>query len=242
MLFHDAPSFRIYFGTARDKLMPQQYQHYGPDIKLLEIKPYSRIKKLLGLQSLMFLKQVHGNQGYVISREEVAPIIPFQHEGDFLITADTHSGLGIMTADCLPIVFYDTHNNVIAVIHAGWRGSMQEIAQKTLETMHQKFNTQAHNITVFFGPSAKVCCYSVGQELLASLEAFDYADDVIHYHNDVPFFDLPRFNRLQLQACGVKSEAFHTDYNICTICDPMFYSYRRDGEKAGRQMTVVSLK
>src|SRR5438477_544569 len=72
-------------------------------------------------------------------------------------------GIGILTADCLPIIFYDPYNNIISIAHAGWRGTMQNIAIKVIETMRNSFKSKPENIEVFFGPSAKDCCYEVGE-------------------------------------------------------------------------------
>ena len=240
MIFHDAPSFRIYFGNARDKLFPAEYLNMSSNQNILEIEPYKNIKKLLNLDELMFLSQVHGNQGLVISTEQAQQMQPFKTDGDFFITPDKHLGIGVMTGDCLPIIFYDTQKNVVAIVHAGWRGSVQEVAVKALESMQVTFGTNAQNVKVLFGPSAKSCCYKVGDDFSQYLEAFEYAEEVLLQLNGTQFFDLPRFNRLQLKNAGIKTDAFQLDYNICTICDDTFCSSRRQDEQ--RQMTVVSLK
>ncbi len=65
---------------------------------------------------------------------------------------------------------------------------------------------------------------------------------VLHRQNGKLFFDLPGFNQLFLEAAKIKKNAFCFDYNICTICDNKFFSYRRQGKQAGRQMTVIRLK
>lgn len=239
MIFHDAPSFRIYFGNAKDKLSPSEYLNLPENKNILELEPYKNIKKFLNLDSLIFLHQVHGSDGQIISVEQMQAMQPFKIDGDYLITADKHLGIGVMAADCLPIVFYDSQHNVAAIAHAGWRSSVQEIALKVLADMKDQFKTDTHAIKIFFGPSAKICCYEVKQDFLQHLDACEYTQEVIQQRNGAIFFNLPRFNQLQLMGAGIKKDAFRLDYNICTMCDDAFYSGRQG---AGRQMTVISLK
>lgn len=240
MLLHDSPLFRIYFGNAQDRLHPDWYLALPPDKPILTVAPFTELKKFMRISGLMFLKQIHSAQGYLHSDTDFSIKVPFSVEGDYLVTAVRQAGLGIMSADCLPIVYFDSLNNVIAIMHAGWKGSVQHIAVKTLQQMSATFGTEPEHLRIFFGPSAKNCCYQVKPDFIKQLENFAFANQVLHEHTDFLTFDLPGFNRLQLENAGVPKEAFHFDYNICTICDKNFFSSRRhDG---GRQMTVVCLK
>ncbi len=242
MLLHNAPLFTIYFGDAEDKLYPDEYLNLPTDKNILDIKPFSKLKKIMGLEELTFLKQIHSADGMMITKENIGEIKPFTHEGDFLMTKAHKIGLGVMTADCLPIILFDNRNNAVAIVHAGWRGSVEKIAIKTVEHMQQLYKTDPEQLQVFFGPSAKACCYKVNNDFVEQLDNFPYADKVLKRVGDQLMFDLPEFNRKQLRSIGVPKEAFRMQYNICTICDDSFFSYRRQGEEAGRQMTVVSLK
>ena len=108
--------------------------------------------------------------------------------------------------------------------------------------MKRAFNTDFQHVQLFFGPSAQVCCYVVGSDFISHLERYAFADQTLQQHGAHWYFDLPRFNQLQLESIGIAKEAFHDNYNCCTICDKNFCSYRRDRASAGRQMTVVCLK
>ena len=103
MLLHNNPFFSIYFGNADDELNPDQYLQYPPGIRLLALESYKKLKKLMQLQSLTFLRQAHSDTGFVLTE----PVEPFKQEGDFLVTEKKHLGIGVMTADCLPIIFFD---------------------------------------------------------------------------------------------------------------------------------------
>lgn len=241
MLLHSNPLFRIYFGDAKDQIFPRDYLNLPAGANLLEIEPYTKLKKSLNIDHQFFLRQLHSDQGMIVGQEQLENFRPFTSEGDFLITKENHVGLGVMTADCLPIVFHDSRNNVAAIAHAGWKGSVQKIAVKTVERMQKEFGTQLEHLRIYFGPSAKSCCYKVKKDFLEQLESFSYADKAVYKLGDYLFFDIPGFNKFQLEEMGVKKEAFRLNYNICTICDETFHSYRRDGKKTGHQMTVVSL-
>ncbi|HZW60951.1 MAG TPA: peptidoglycan editing factor PgeF [Candidatus Babeliales bacterium] len=241
MLLHTNPLFSIYFGDASDHLFPQQYRSVADNTLLLQEKPFEQVKKTMGIDSLIFLHQVHGVSGEIITVANQSQFRPFSQDGDFIIT-NTKSGIGVLTADCLPLVFHDYFHNVVMVVHAGWRGSVNGVVQNALDTMRSKFSTNREHLRVFFGPSAKACCYEVSSNFGKQLEAYPFADQVILPRNGKTYFDLPGFNRLVLESFGIKKEVMFLEYNICTMCNDSFYSYRRQGEQAGRQMTVVCLK
>lgn len=242
MLLHNAPYLRIYFGNAEDEIFSNVYLHFPPNTNLFDHPYFASLQKTMQLDQVLFLKQIHSPSGLVCTEEDIPHVRSFQDEGDFLITHVQSIGLGVMTADCLPVVLYDSRNHAVAIVHAGWRGSAQGVVLRALEAMQQQYDTDLENMQVFFGPSAKICCYQVDEDLMAHFDNYPYAVNTFHWHGEELFFDLPGFNKLQLESAGVKKEAFHFGYSICTICDDKFYSYRRQKEQAGRQMTVVSLQ
>ena len=243
MLLHNSPLLRIYFGDARDKIYPDQYNAIDPDKKLFDIPVFAKLKQVMRLDRVLFPKQVHGAQGFLVaSKNQAKKTRSFTKQADFLFTDSRFTGLGVMTADCLPIVLYDKLNQAVSIVHAGWRGSVQNIVLRAVDAMSEAFGTTPENLRVFFGPSAKICCYKIGEDMLEHMEDVEFMDRVIQRRGEEMFFDLPGFNRLLLEGIGVKAEAFKFDYNVCTICDNSFCSYRRQGKNSCRQMTVVSLQ
>jgi polyphenol oxidase len=243
MLIHKEPSFSILFGGEQERFVPAHYKQFNAG-ELLTREPFTLVQKMLPMQKkLIFLHQVHGNDGTIITTAEQAESMnTFCIDGDFLITNLTNIALGVATADCLPIILYDTFNHVISSVHAGWRGAVAGIAGKAFDSMQQQFGTQAKNIKVFFGPNAKVCCYNVKSDLVDVLEKFEFVDKVVRTIDQQIFFDLPFFNQLLLQEKGIAQAAFHLEYNNCTICDTSFCSYRRQNPTEYRQMTIVALQ
>ena len=276
--------FKIYFGSSQDALS-KSLDCIPSSTPLAGNEKFFSVSQKLGIDTMAFLNQTHSNQGMI-----VADCIPaFDADGDFLITAQQHIGIGVMTADCLPIALYDTKNHAAAVVHAGWRGSAERIAQEAVKMMQSSCGSHVQDLKIFFGPSAKVCCYQVNEEFEKKIEKswfdtiasqslttngltipvrpecspFDIAQDelrertcpakpwrrriegsnkniFIRYNNQL-YFDLPLFNVLQLQEIGVPEGAISIAHNLCTICDHRFFSYRRQGQGAGRQMTIISL-
>jgi polyphenol oxidase len=239
MLLHNSPLFTVYFGDKRDQLFPP----LDTTQPLIETASFSHLKKGMLIDNIIFLHQVHGVNGLTItSPEQASRVVPFSIEGDYLITNAPRVGIGILTADCLPIIMYDSFQHVIAIVHAGWRGSVDGIGLKVFAHMQAAFGTKLEHLRILFGPSAKVCCYQVTEEFLGHLEHHTFTSQVIHRHGKEFYFDLALFNRLVLEDAGVKRDAFQLQYNLCTIDDDSLYSYRRQGKEAGRQMTVVCLK
>ncbi len=193
----------------------------------------------MNLERLQFLHQIHSNYGIIVTQEQ--KFEPFKKDGDYLVSDVKRVGIGVMTADCLPIIIYSPLCPAVGIVHAGWRGSMQQVAVAAVEHMQRSFGIELSNIRIFFGPSAKRCCYEVGDNVLNELNYFSFKDEVVIHRGDKVYFDVPLFNKLQLLDLGISKEAFHTIYNNCTICDDSFCSYRRD-KGFNRQMTVVALK
>ncbi|MDR3647163.1 MAG: peptidoglycan editing factor PgeF [Candidatus Babeliales bacterium] len=196
------------------------------------------IQESLDINNLLFLRQVHGIDGAIINPNN--KLESLLQDGDYIITNTTNLGIGVLTADCLPIVFYDHSNNIAAIAHAGWPGSFAGISTKVICEMQTKFNSHINDILIFFGPSAKVCCYEVQKDFITKLDT-KIKEQTIIEHDAKTFFNLPLYNVLMLEKIGINKRNINFDYNFCTICSLQYCSYRRDKELAGRQMTIISL-
>lgn len=233
--------FSIYFGDAHTKFIPASVADTSLKDDILQHEPFVHLKSMMHLQSLVFLHQVHGNHGIIIcNANQIKHENLFVNDGDFLITATPGIGLGVATADCLPIVIYDRVNHVVANVHAGWRGSSQEIVVRAVESLQTNFSSKLDDLDFFFGPSGNVCCYEIKEDILPHFASFPFKDECVRYHNGRLMLDVPALNRLQLETIGIKKGACNVEYNACTLCIPSFCSFRRT-KNAERQMTVVSL-
>ena len=240
-MFYKNSSFAIYFGDARTKFIPDQVAQEGFKQNILDNEPFNQLRHTMQLEHVTFLHQVHGNHGVVVSSsDQIKHENLFFNDGDFLITSLPRIGLGVATADCLPIVVYDEVNKVIANVHAGWRGSAQEIVVRAVEVMCKNFGSKLDRLQFFFGPSGNVCCYEIKEDILPHFEKFPFKDEVIQQRDTRLMLDIVALNRLQLQTLGIKKNVCNVAYNACTLCTPSFCSFRRS-KNAERQMTVVAL-
>lgn len=235
-MFHHNPLFRCYFGNEKDALDPKEYLALSEVQDILTIQPFSSLKKAMSLSRLVFLRQTHSVDGLHVSEN---PPYSFAQTGDYLITNQKFVGLGVMTADCLPIIMVDPVRGAIGIAHAGWRGTVAHIGTIMLDDMRRSFGTQPEHLKVFFGPSAKQCCYKVSAHFINELEHLPEYEQLLIKRHGTYYFDNTQCNRMLLETAGIHKDAICCEYNLCTICDKGFYSHRRG--QSNRQMTVVSL-
>ncbi len=181
----------------------------------------------------VFLRQRHGSD--VLTITEGVAYSPTSLEADSLITRVVHLPLAIRTADCLPVFLFDPELKGIALIHAGWRGSRKGIVKETIQKMTELWGTRPAHLKVALGPAIRPCCYRVGEEFQQ-----DFPNE-IQKRADGFYLDLGLVNRNQLLELGV-SRGNIFDCGFCTCCDSRFFSYRRDGYKAGRMISVMMLR
>jgi len=203
----------------------------------------SRAGAALGapLERLINPTQVHGN--FVVVLDSVSVKSYKGIEADAVVTNLPGVPVGILTADCLPVLLYDPVKKVAGAAHAGWRGTLADVCGRTVEAMKERFGTIPKDIIAALGPHIKPCCYAVNNDIY---EAFEKA-----YGGDLPYFsrsgetlmlDIGGANRTFLLAAGLR-EGNITDVSVCTSCNVAdFYSYRKEGGKTGRQLSFIMLK
>lgn len=197
------------------------------------------------LNHLTVLRQVHGNEGAVVSDATPAgEVILFEQAGDFLVTNQVGSALGILTADCLPVVVYDKVHHAVGIAHAGWRGTAAGITQSMLAVLQQTYGTKPTDLKVWLGPAARPCCYEVQQDFIPAVRHIPNYSRFIHQEEGKLFFDGTACNKVQLQEEGVTPVSIETSYNSCTMCDLRYHSSRRQTQlnlPQLRQLTLVWL-
>ncbi len=192
----------------------------------------SVFSELVGLNphKLVIPKQTHSSNFSVCESPGDYP------NTDAIISMNKHVVLSMQVADCFPIYIVDTDKKYIALIHAGWRGLVTHIIQKTITELIER-GCQAENIHIVLGPSIKSCCFEV-------------SDDVIHQFpksiitRNRPdkgkyWVDLLALAISQLFEMSINNKNIYVDKR-CTSCEiDQFYSYRRDGAKAGRMLALL---
>lgn len=150
---------------------------------------------------------------------------------DGLVTNATGVGLMVWTADCVPVLLVGRHQ--VAAVHAGWRGAARGIVPRVVHRFQHLHGERTETVRAFLGPAISADNYQVGPEVLAALRTQEVADDAWLHEDRV---DLRGFLALQLRLLGVENVCAVGD---CTASDPRMASYRRDGDKAGRQFSLV---
>jgi YfiH family protein len=222
--------------------------------------------------TLVPLKQIHSSVARLLQAPPDDPCrglpapagLPVQ-AGDASLTNSRGVLLGVQTADCVPILLVDVRKRAVAAVHAGWRGTLARIAEKTVGEMRMHFGSNPANIFAALGPAIGGCCYEVGTELVTKFtsqfaDAEEYFDELrtgeepnpLQWLNMMPpghqpspknvRLDLRKANRSQLLAAGLhKANIFASD--LCTACHTdLFFSYRKEGANSGRLLAAVGIR
>jgi polyphenol oxidase len=212
------------------------------------------------------LRQIHSDAIYRVDssgagRSE-AP------RGDALFTRDSGVLLAVQTADCIAVLLADTRRRTVAAIHAGWRGTLRQIAAKTLGRMRMEFGTRPEDVVAALGPGIGRCCYEVGSDVARDFDAqfanarewFDGPFDALASGENDPNWlpwltmkppghqppplrvrlDLIAANRAILAGAGVPVGQI-TSSGFCTACrTDLLFSYRRE-RSTGRLMAAIGI-
>ena len=165
-------------------------------------------------------------------------------DGDALITNITNVPLLIFTADCVPIAIIDKKHKAIGLSHAGWRGTYDLIAKKTIDEMIKNYNTNPDDLVCIIGPSIGPCCYEVSQELAEKFNTnFTNSTEKLYTIEDGKYkLDLWKVNEYIIKECGVKDENI-INLKICTSCNSdKFHSYRKHNQTPKRIGTILQIK
>lgn len=196
---------------------------------------------MIEADSLVLARQVHSDHIEIIDDSHfgcgaygIDDAIP---DTDAMITMSHNVSIGIMTADCVPVMIYDPVKSVIGVAHAGWKGAVLMIAAKTVNKMKEVFGTKTSDCMVAFGASIKACCYEVGEEVILQFDD-TFGKGKCTKGNKL---DLPKAVELQLIDIGIERENILSD-NACTACNlGLYYSHRAENGITGRMMSVMKL-
>jgi len=182
---------------------------------------------------LATVRQIHSDKILVADRAGCLG------EGDALITNQPGITLSIRTADCLPILMADVRNRAVAAVHAGWRGTLLEIAPKTIQAMNKQFGTRPEDVVIAIGPGIAACCFEVGPEVAIQFSGLFPERGNLDQRTKV---DLVETN-LRLLGRNDGSMRQIATSGLCTCSrEDLFHSYRRDRDAAGRMVSAIGLR
>jgi YfiH family protein len=188
--------------------------------------------------------------------------------GDGLITRTPGIVLGILTADCLPVLLVDPKRRAVGIFHAGWRGTVKRIVEKGVGEMRRNFGSRSAELKAAIGPGIRACCYEVGPEVREQFESqFTYGAELFREikesdpirdkypllflsarppgHSELPkklFLDLAEANRRQLLSAGVAPRNISIS-PLCSSCrTDLLFSHRAEKGLTGRMMAAVGIR
>lgn len=166
-------------------------------------------------------------------------------ETDSLITSEKEVCLSISTADCIPILLYDSKQQVVAAIHAGWRGTVNGIVKRTLEKMQECYQSNGNDIYAAIGPGISFDAFEVGDEVYHTFKQAGFSMEYISLWKPETHkwhIDLPMANKLQLTDFGVPANQIF-DCGICTYTNHNdYFSARRLGIQSGRILSGIFMR
>lgn len=237
MIIHETAYYTIYFGDVEQSIEISHIREKRNHIPALQV-----IGQTLDVEQMAFLQQQHSTKGINIDQCDYADYY-FDPDGDYIITQKKNCGVGVTTADCLPIIVFEPGTHTIAIIHAGWKGLSKGIVEKVIAEIEQKANVPAKNLQVYLGPSARGCCYEVQQDCIDKFLPYqEYFSEFFTERNEKTYFDFRDFFMVIAKKVGLQKEKIYTRYNVCTICNLLYCSYRRDKHNARRQVTMITLR
>jgi polyphenol oxidase len=214
-----------------------------------------------GKLRLVSLKQFHSDVVCLPGRAPRAEPC----RGDASVTEYPGLLLGVLTADCVPILLVDAKKRAIAAVHAGWRGTLARIVQKAVGRMRMEFASKPQDILAALGPAIGGCCYQVGTEVASAFttkfaDAENYFDELrtgdepnpVQWLNQMPpghqppppgvLLDLRKANYAQLLEAGLGPDQISVS-GLCTACDgSQLFSYRQQGSASGRLISAIAIR
>lgn len=194
-------------------------------------------------EKLVLTRQIHTDIVRVVTKQEH---VSFDHrdypECDGLITKDPGTALAIFTADCTPVLLWDSVTGAVGACHAGWRGTAADIAGKTVRAMCTQLGCKPENIHAAIGPNLAQCCFETDADVpQAMLATFGEAVRAhIRPQGEKFYVNLKAINALALRRACVQQIEIS---DACTMCAPgRYWSHRVHGAQRGSQGAIIACK
>lgn len=193
---------------------------------------------------LVLANQIHTDIVRIVTEKDCKNSLSHRDypECDALVTNTPGIALTVFTADCTPILFWDSATGAVGAAHAGWRGTALGIAGKTVDAMVSAFGCRAEDIRAAIGPNIGPCCFETDRDVPEAMIQALGAEVLPHIRQagEKFYLDLKAINALWLRRRGVANIEISTD---CTACAPhRFWSHRVTGGKRGSQGAIIVCK
>ncbi len=221
-------------GVSKGEYESLNFRTLGKDKIENVLENLNRVKKSVGFSNVYKGTQAHTDRVIILdksNKNEYSFEKQNKEEVDGYITNTKNIATLITTADCNPIIIYDPKNNVVANVHAGWKGVINKIYINAINLMKEEFNSNVKDLIVCIGPSIRKCCFTSQEESFKEkfTQVFNYEDEYLSYDKDNITFhiDLITILKHELKYVGVEDSNIYVA-DICTRCNTDdFYSYRK---------------
>ena len=228
------------FTTSR-KTLPVAAPRFTGNDRTDYLQNRKLLAKVLGIspRQFVFPRQTHSNIVNVVEKVPEKEI----SGADALITNSPGICLCIQTADCVPILLFDPKKKVIAAIHAGWRGTVNNITGIAVNKMVSEYDSSPEDIIAVIGPSISGEVYEVGEEVVHAVKTnFQNTSSLLEKHNgNKCHFNLWEANRRILLKHKLSSDNVEVTGDCSFLKEEYYFSARRDGIDTGRIVTGIML-
>ncbi|HET6595028.1 MAG TPA: peptidoglycan editing factor PgeF [Anaerolineales bacterium] len=191
-------------------------------------------------ESIFDVWQVHSAD--VVCAHSPRPLDESYRQADIILTDKPEVTLFMRFADCVPILLHDPHNGIIGLSHAGWMGTLRDVARATIEAMQKNYGSKPADIIAGIGPSIGPDHYEIGADVILQVmqKYGDHSELFLKSHNGKIHFNLWEANRFALEQAGVGQIEIS---GICTACHTEdWYSHRAEKGRTGRFGALISLQ
>ncbi|MDE0292281.1 MAG: peptidoglycan editing factor PgeF [Candidatus Dadabacteria bacterium] len=199
----------------------------GPDIL--------RIASAYGLEDIITVNQVHGSTVFFV--DNAAGEISV--EADSIVTRQKGAGVGVITADCVPVLVCFPDSGCVCAVHAGWRGTSLRAVRECIGAVCEQYSLKPQDAVAVIGPAIWGCCYEVRDDVASRfVSRFSGEGNWLLEKGDGKFLlDLVEINRIELCDAGVQQVEI---MNLCTCCQGL-PSYRRDGSGTDKMISFLGI-
>lgn len=228
------------FKANREPLSAEDYER--------NIKNYRKLCKQIELNSANLIKanQAHTDNILCVKELEQMETIDTTEKSDGLITNKKGIILATTNADCILLLLFDPVKKVIANVHSGWKGTLQEISKKTVKKMIMIYGCNPKDIIVCICPSIRKCHFEVKEDVknmfYDKFNKLEQINNFIISNNNKWFIDTVLINKIILKEIGILEKNIE-DCEICSVCKKeKIHSYRAEGQDYGLATAIIALK
>lgn len=198
------------------------------------------------LEAWTCAEQVHGNHVARVTRKERGKGRLSRESAvqqtDGLTTNESDVLLTSFYADCVPLYFFDPESKAIGLAHAGWKGTVLNIAGNMIRHFEEQYGTDRQRLLAAIGPSIGTCCYEVDERVIEKVKQLSIPVEIVKKMNGHYDLDLKECNRQLMIKAGINPNCIEIS-TWCTSCEPeFFFSHRRDQGKTGRMASWIGWK